>query len=165
MRTTVNTLRLTRTRAFTVPEMLVALALMAIIMTAAAMGLKAAQTSHSYNNDKVELVARARGTLDRITQDIRLGASYTVIDSHHLHVTLNDGSLHSYSWDGTASGTLQYSETPFGGTETTYVILDNYVTDFTVTDVAPACSIRLALTGTKASTHTTVTAIPSKSLF
>lgn len=52
-----------RTRAFTLAEVLISLALMALLMTAAALGINAANQSHVYNSEKSDLVAKARGTL------------------------------------------------------------------------------------------------------
>jgi type II secretory pathway pseudopilin PulG len=70
-------------RGFTVAELLLALALTGLLMTAIAFAMHGAEQSNQYNRTKAELVARARGVLDRIARDVRC-AEATVV--------ANDGS-------------------------------------------------------------------------
>ena len=59
-----------RNTGFTIAEMLIAMALMALLLSAIAYGMYSAETTSSYNTRKAELVTRARGVLDRITSDV-----------------------------------------------------------------------------------------------
>jgi len=152
-------------RAFTLAEVMVALALVALIMTAAALGLQAAQTSHAYNAEKTELVARVRGVLDRAARDLRRSASFLVVDEHTLAVTLPDGTIHTYAWNGVAGGNLTYTETDSGGIVSNPAVLTGYVQTFTVTNTTPSCTIQIAQAGTRAATSITISATPAKTLY
>ena len=150
-------------RGFTIAELLIALALMGFLMVAAALGIQAAQTSYAYNSEKTDLVAKTRGTLDRITQHIRMAAAFEVPDSGTLVVTLPNGSTHTYQWDGVANGNLTYTrvdDSPYNP-----VVLTDRVTTFVVTDVSPACGVRLVLVGNRATTEATITATPRKAIY
>ncbi len=61
--------------------MLVGLSLLALVLTAAAAGMHAAKVSHSYNECKSDLVAQARGVLDRVAHDVRHADSVLVSDA------------------------------------------------------------------------------------
>jgi len=67
-------------RGFTVAELLIALALTALLMTAIAFAMHGAEQSNHYNRTKAELVARARGVLDRIARDVRC-AEATIVSN------------------------------------------------------------------------------------
>jgi len=67
-------------RGFTVAELLIALALTALLMTAVAFAMHGAEQSNRYNRTKAELVARARGVLDRIARDVRCAEATIVAD-------------------------------------------------------------------------------------
>jgi len=69
-----------RRRGFTVAELLIALALTALLMTAVAFAMHGAEQSNRYNRTKAELVARARGVLDRIARDVRCAEATVVVD-------------------------------------------------------------------------------------
>jgi prepilin-type N-terminal cleavage/methylation domain-containing protein len=145
---------------FTLAEMLISLALMALLVTAAAMGIHAAQVSHAYNTEKADLVARARGVLDRIARDIRRADSFSVPDGDDkvVTITMPDGSTRAYEWD---AGDLTL--TVDGGTPAT---LTGFVHSFVVSDDnQPACKIWLELVGDKAATEAFITATPRKELF
>lgn len=150
---------------FTLAEVLISLALMAFLMTAAALGIEAAQSAHAYNAEKTELVTRARAVLDRINRDMRRATEFSVLDTHTLQITLADGMIHTYSWDGAVGGNVTYTQTDTSAITTTPITLTGYVQDFTVTDATTVCEVRLALKGTLAQTDITATAIPRKSLF
>jgi len=68
----------TQPTGFTIAELLVALALTALLMTAVAFAMHSAEQSNAYNRTKAELVARARGVLDRIARDVRCAEATTV---------------------------------------------------------------------------------------
>ncbi len=57
-------------RAFTLAELLVALALMALVIAASGAGIFSAEVSHRYSRAKVDLVNRMRGTLERMASDV-----------------------------------------------------------------------------------------------
>jgi len=67
-------------QGFTVAELLIALALTALLMTAVAFAMHGAEQSNRYNRTKAELVARARGVLDRIARDVRCAEATVVAD-------------------------------------------------------------------------------------
>ncbi|HUS46182.1 MAG TPA: prepilin-type N-terminal cleavage/methylation domain-containing protein [Phycisphaerae bacterium] len=148
---------------FTLAEMLISLALMALLVTAAAMGIHAAQVSHAYNTEKADLVARVRGVLDRIARDIRRADSFSVPDGDDkvVTITMPDGSTRAYEWDGEDGGDLTL--TVDGGTPAT---LTGFVHSFVVSDDnQPTCEVRLELVGDKAATEASITATPRKELF
>jgi prepilin-type N-terminal cleavage/methylation domain-containing protein len=155
-----------RPRGFTLAEVLIAMALMGLIMTAAALAIQAAQTSYSYNSEKTELVARTRGVLDRVSRDLRKAIHFTVVDLHTLEIELAGGTLHTYAWNGTSGGNVTYMETAVDGvTTTTPTTLTGFVCVFDVTDVSPSCKIRLAMAGQSAASDVTIMVTPRKGLF
>jgi prepilin-type N-terminal cleavage/methylation domain-containing protein len=87
-------------RGFTVAELLVALVLTALLMTAVAFAMHGAEQSNRYNRTKAELVARARGVLDRIARDVRCAEATVVAnDGTAMNVMVvrqaQDGSMTS----------------------------------------------------------------------
>ena len=160
-------------RGFTLVEVLISLALMAMLMTAAALAIQAAQTSHAYNTEKCELVARTRGVLDRMTREIRRSQSFTVLDARTVAVVVTSGYIHTYYWDGVQGGNLLYTETdpvtigidyPWG-IPGTPVVLTGGVQAFTVSDASPSCRVYIYLVGQRAKEEGTITATPVKALF
>jgi len=59
-----------KTRGFTIAELLIALALMGLLMSAIAYGMYSAETTSDYNTRRADLVACARGVLDRVAADV-----------------------------------------------------------------------------------------------
>jgi len=157
-----NALRQTR-RAFTLVELLVAMALMALLMVAGAMAMQAAHDSHIYNLEKTDLILRTRGVLDRIARDVRVAASFEVPDSRTLAVTLADGVVHTYAWDGTQGGNLHYTVTD--GLNVQSALLTNQVQAFATSNNDPACSASLVLKGSLATSQAKLTATPRKAVF
>jgi prepilin-type N-terminal cleavage/methylation domain-containing protein len=160
-------------RGFTLVEMLIAMALLALIMTAAAVGLRAASDAHSYNAEKGELVARVRGVLDRIALDVRRSGSATRKEDGSLAVTTVDGWIHTYAWDGAQGGNLTYSETdpvtitiehPWG-VPGTPITLTGYANAFQVDQVGDGCGVRILLQGRHANCQAAITTTPLKSLY
>ena len=97
--------------------------------------------------------------------DVRRSASFEVPTGTSVNITLADGSVHSYSWDGQSPGTLQYVETPAGGIQSAPVTLTAYVTAFSVQEAESGCLFGLTLTGHEATSHASITATPGKSLY
>ena len=152
-----------RTRAFTLAEVLISLALMALLMTAVALGIDAANQSHAYNSEKSDLVAKVRGILDRIVRDVHRAQSVESPDSRTIVVTLAGDVTHTYQWDGTTGGTI--TMTVDDGGVTTGTLADG-VQVFTVTDdQEPTFQIRLVLAGEQATTEAVITATPRKEFF
>ena len=152
-----------RTRAFTLAEVLISLALMALLMTAAALGIHAANQSHAYNSEKSDLVAKARGILDRIVRDVRRAQSVESPNSRTMEITLADEVVHTYKWNGIAGGTMTMAVDD--GDVTTGTLADG-VQVFTVTDdQEPTFQIRLVLAGERATTEAVITATPRKEFF
>jgi prepilin-type N-terminal cleavage/methylation domain-containing protein len=158
-----------KTRGFTLAEMLISLALMAVLVAAAAVAIYAAEASHAYNSEKNELITRARGVLDRISTDIRRAnsftISFTITGDNVLDVNLPSGLVHTYAYSSAGGGTLLYTETDLALNTTTPIVMTPYVQSFTVTDRSPACLIQLALKGTLSQCQISVTATPAKALF
>ena len=152
-----------RTRAFTLAEVLISLALMALLMTAAALGIHAANQAHAYNSEKSDLVARARGVLDRIARDVRRAESVAVPNDRSITITMLDDSTRTYAWSGIAGGAIALTVTDGG---TTSAVLTDDVQTFTVDDAdQPTYSIHLVLAGDKATTEASITATPRKEFF
>jgi prepilin-type N-terminal cleavage/methylation domain-containing protein len=160
-------------RGFTLVEMLLSMALLALIMVAAAVALQAAGTAHSYNSEKGELVARVRGVLDRLAFDVRRSVSATLKEDGSLAVITVDGWIHTYAWDGAQGGNVTYSETdpvtiniahPWG-VPGPPVKLTGYVNAFQVDQVGDGCGVRILLQGRHASCQAAITATPLKSLY
>ena len=152
-----------RTRAFTLAEVLISLALMALLMTAAALGIDAANQAHAYNSEKSDLVAKARGILDRIVRDVRRAQSVESPDGRTIVVTLAGDVTHTYQWNGTTGGTITMTVDDGGVTVGT---LADGVQVFTVTDdQEPTFQIRLVLAGEQATTEAVITATPRKEFF
>jgi len=91
-----------RVSGFTVAELLLALALTALLMTAVGFAMNSAGQSSKYNRTKAELVARARGVLDRMARDIRC-AEATIVNE-----------------DGSAVNIMVVRQDDDGGTITTW---------------------------------------------
>jgi prepilin-type N-terminal cleavage/methylation domain-containing protein len=153
-----------KTRGFTLAEVLVSLALMAVIMVAAAMAIYAAENSHAYNAEKNDLLVRARGTLDRISQDVRRCSSFAVTDTTRLDVTMPNGDIHTYQYSAASNGSVLYCQT-VGLTTTTPTVLTNSVHAFIVIDAGISCRTQIVLQGTLSQCTVTATATPGKSLF
>jgi hypothetical protein len=142
---------------------LISLALMALLMTAAALGIHAANQSHAYNSEKSDLVAKARGILDRIVRDVHRAQSVESPNSRTIVVTLAGDVTHTYQWNGTTGGTITMTVDDGGVTAGT---LADGVQAFTVTDdQEPTFQIRLVLAGEKATSEAVITATPRKEFF
>lgn len=150
-------------RGFTVVELLISMALIALMMLAATMAMQAAHDSHQYNSEKNDLVARTRGSLDRIARDVRLAAAFQVVDPQTVSVTMPNGIVHTYAWDGVAGGSLTYTQVD--DLISTSVVLTNRVQSFVASDDTPACSVKLRLAGDLTTAEASVTATPRKSVF
>ncbi|HUU93518.1 MAG TPA: hypothetical protein VM238_20190 [Phycisphaerae bacterium] len=62
--------RHSKTGGFTIAELLLAMALMGLIMSAIAYGMYGAENTSEYNTRRAELLVHARGVLDRIAADV-----------------------------------------------------------------------------------------------
>lgn len=149
-------------RAFTMVEVLIAMALVALLMSAAALAIQAAGSAHAYNAEKTDLLARQRGVLDRISRHVRLAISFEVPDSDTLAITMPDGIIHTYAWNRTTDE-LVYSKTD--GDVTVSSVLTDRIDEFVVSDDSPACSARIALKGDLASSEGSLTATPRKLIY
>jgi prepilin-type N-terminal cleavage/methylation domain-containing protein len=162
-----------RRRGFTLVEVMISMSLLALIMVAAALAIQAAETAHSYNAEKNELVARVRGVLDRIALDVRRAGSATRKEDGSLAVTTVGGWIRTYAWDGAQGGNVTYSETDPGtinidhpwGVPGPPVTLTRYVNAFQVEQVGDGCGVRILLQGQRANCQAAITATPLKSLY
>ncbi|MBM4019427.1 MAG: prepilin-type N-terminal cleavage/methylation domain-containing protein [Planctomycetes bacterium] len=158
---------------FTLAEVLIAMALLGLIMVAAALGIQAAQESHTYNTEKTALTARTRGVLDRIALDVRRAASVEITIDGELAVTMSDGWVHTYAWDGAAGGNATYTETDPAtisiehpaGVPSDPAVLTGQVHALELEAAGDGCRVRLRLEGTHASSEATITATPGKILW
>jgi prepilin-type N-terminal cleavage/methylation domain-containing protein len=178
-----------RRRGFTLVEMLISMALLAMIMVAACLAVQAAGAAHSYNSEKGELVARARGILDWIALDVRRSDSVTLNNDKSLTVTRTNYPDRTYAWDGAQGGHVTYSETdPDTGAPSTPVTLTGYippgppvtlagyVDEFHVEQVGTGCRVQITLDAEppadegkgkrqRAKCQAAITATPLKSLY
>jgi prepilin-type N-terminal cleavage/methylation domain-containing protein len=152
-------------RGFTLAELLLSMSLTAMLMMAAAFAIYAAERSHAYNNEKNQLIIRARGVTDRIAQDIRRCASFTATDGTSVAVQLPSGLTHTYQYSEGGGGTVLYYETDLAGNQTSPAVLTAYVRSFSPTTVAPSCQVQISLKGTMAECQINSTATPGKVLF
>lgn len=150
-------------RGFTLVEVIMALALMALLMVAAALAMQAAHDSHAYNLDKTDLLLRTRGVLDRIARDVRIATAFEVPNSRTIDITLPDGTIHTYAWDGVQGGDLTYTVTD--GEDVSAQILTGGVKAFAASNTSPSCTVSIALEGDLASAEAEITAIPRKAVF
>jgi prepilin-type N-terminal cleavage/methylation domain-containing protein len=95
-----------RTAGFTLVELMVSVALMAMLMAAVALATKGAADASSYENDKGRSLVEATLALNRVDTDIRRAADVTANNAHSITVTLPDASVWTYSWDGVAGHAL-----------------------------------------------------------
>ena len=80
--------RHSKTTGFTIAELLLAMALMGLLMSAIAYGMYSAQNTSEYNTRRAELLARARGVLDRIASDVwRADATLTSADNSAVSIS------------------------------------------------------------------------------
>ena len=152
-------------RGFTLAELLLSMSLTAVLMLAAAFAIYAAERSHAYNSEKNQLIIRARGVADRISQDIRRSASFTATDGTSVAIQLPSGLTHTYQYSSGGGGTVLYFETDLAGNQTTPTVLTAYVQSFSASTVAPSCQIQIVLKGTLSESQVTATATPGKVLF
>jgi prepilin-type N-terminal cleavage/methylation domain-containing protein len=152
-------------RGFTLVEILMSMALMAFIMVAAALAIQSAEMSHNYCAEKAELGARGRGVLDRIALDVRQAASVRINEEGELEVTVAEGWIHTYAWDGTPGGNVTYTETNAAGVEFPQVLLAGFTQAFDLEGAGEGCRIHLRLEGRRATFETTITATPGKVLW
>jgi len=148
---------------FTLAEVLISLALVALLVTAAAVGIHAAQQAHAYNSEKSDLVTRTRGVLDRIARDVRRAQDVSAPNSRSITVTMLDGSTRTYAWSGIAGGDIALTVVDGG---TTSAVLTDGVQEFAVDDAQePTYALHLVLAGEKATTEASITATPRKEFF
>jgi prepilin-type N-terminal cleavage/methylation domain-containing protein len=153
-------------RGFTFAEVLIALALMAVLMTAVGVAVSAASSQRVYNTERTDLVARARGVLDRIGRDMRVARDFDATDPSDLIINMTDGSMRQYQWDGVVGGNLSFVFTSTGSVVSPAVVLTDKVGSFVVSDAtSPACNIDLSLKGTQGSVGYTITATPRKTVY
>jgi prepilin-type N-terminal cleavage/methylation domain-containing protein len=163
-----------RPRGFTLAEVLIAMALMGLIMTAAALAIQAAQTSYTYNSEKTELVAKACGVLDRIARDIRRATDFEILDDEilvdvqSLRIMLPDGTRHTYTWDGTDRGDITFVKTESDNSESDPErLIKGDVTSFAPEQPtgSQSCHVQVSLKGDYATVSKNITVTPRKVLF
>jgi prepilin-type N-terminal cleavage/methylation domain-containing protein len=152
-------------RGFTLPEIMISLALLTFLMLAAALAIEAAHASQTYNAEKTDLSLRARGTLDRLARDVRLCQAFVVTDAQTITITMTNGDVRAYHWDGVSRGNIIFTHTPFGSLVSTSDILTDDAETFEVTDDAPACTIRLVLKGALTTSEARITSTPRKAVY
>ena len=160
-------------RGFTLVEMLIAMALLAMIMVAAGLAVQAAGYAQLYNSEKGDLVARARGVMDRLALDVRRSESVTATDDKSLAVTMVGGQIRTYAWDGAQGGNVTYSEAAYDtislehpwGVPGPAVKLTGYVNAFPVEQVGAGCRVQILLQGQRANCQAAITVTPLKSLY
>ncbi|MDK1030757.1 MAG: prepilin-type N-terminal cleavage/methylation domain-containing protein [Planctomycetia bacterium] len=97
-------------RGFMLVEVLISLALLAMIMVAAAVAIDAAFQSHAYNTEKTRNITLARAALDRMERDFRRAASVDLDSPYSITVVLPDDTEKTYSWSGTAGDPMMLTQ-------------------------------------------------------
>jgi len=146
--------------AYTVAELLVSMAIMAMLLTAAAIGIHAAHQSYAYNAQKTDVLSRARGVLDRIARDVRRADTADVPNDRSIEITLADGEVHAYEWDGTNGGNLTLSVDAGAA-----AILTGGVRDFDVSFNDPSYQVHIEVADGDVESETTMTTTPRKEFF
>lgn len=98
---------------FTMVEMLIAMSLMVMILTALGLSMQGAGDASRWGNNKSRALASATFTLNRICSDLRQADSL-VFDGLAATITLPDGTQHVYSWSGTPGGNIIYTDSATG---------------------------------------------------
>jgi prepilin-type N-terminal cleavage/methylation domain-containing protein len=107
---------------FTLVEMLISLALLAVLLASLAVAIHAATNSYSENNRLSALTETARGVLNRIAQDIRTSDAVTVTSTQITITPPDDGSgLQQLRYE-VAGNCLNYYRKVNGAT-TSYVLI------------------------------------------
>ena len=125
-------------RAFSLVELLLALALSAMLLAAVAVAMDASFTSSDQNDRIADTTQTARAVLGRIAHDIRtandLQPTATTISIHPPQPNAYNLALIQYAY---ANGALTESQTDNNGVVTTTTLLDNTgdvkITGFAVT--------------------------------
>jgi type II secretory pathway pseudopilin PulG len=94
--------------AFTVVELLVALALLAMIMTAVALAMQGAAEASAYSADKARSLTQATLALTKICTDLRRGDNIQFATAHRVSLVLPDGERRLYIWSGTPGAPLTF---------------------------------------------------------
>ena len=126
-------------RGFSMVELLIGMALLAMILGAIALAMQGAADVISYGNDKSRSQIIATLALDRLRTDLRradviqLASPSTVVG-----LVMPDGKLKGYSWNGSVGAPLMYAcdANPSGNT------LVATVEEFTLTTVEEYSDIR-----------------------
>jgi prepilin-type N-terminal cleavage/methylation domain-containing protein len=112
----------TNKKAFTIIELLMALAIMAMLMTAVAFAFDASVKNYRANQGIYKTLNTARSALLRITNDVRTAQAVALIgtgdpDNSQCSIILNDGSDVTYRYNS-GDKTLYYDDNSTGGTYT-----------------------------------------------
>jgi len=110
--------------AFTLVELLVALAITAILLTAVAVAFNASIINYRENEDMFKAINTARQALFRITTQIRTGLvdPNDIASTDRCTVLCADGSKVTYRYDDSPDNTLSLHD---DGTGSDYVLCEN----------------------------------------
>jgi prepilin-type N-terminal cleavage/methylation domain-containing protein len=136
-------------RAFTLIEVLLATALLALLLSAVAVAMHASMQSYTENEHLTALTQAARSVLSRMMRDVRTADA---VDSTSTTLTIlppADGSgvtQVQYAWTG---GSLTYSQTTGAGTTTEVLLGGNAAVSAQAFAVARETGVADGLTYTK----------------
>ena len=162
-------------RAFTLIEMLLAIALLAALLAAVAAGVHASFHSYAENEDIAAATQSARAILIRLTTEVRTAAAVDSTDTQLTIIPPDDGSgLQQVQYEFTG-GTLYYRRTANGNTTshvllgpgdeavvTTFHVLREVGLDWQGVPCTKSVTVRLELHADNAPLAMTVSACPRR---
>ena len=107
-----NLYRLCRRRGrpgFTLVELLIGMAMLAMIMVAVALAMRGAADASAYGADKSRSLTQATLALARLSSDLRGAATVDLTSSHAVTLTMPTGEQRSYAWSGAEGAPLVFA--------------------------------------------------------
>ena len=162
-------------RAFSLAELLLAIAILGALLAAVAIGGKAFLLSYAENEDIATTVQTARMILTKLSTEVRTAAAVGSTDTQLTIFTPDDGSgLQQVQYDFTG-GTLYYRRTVNGNTTshvllgagddatvTTFFVLREIGQDWKGFPCTKSITIRMEIQADNATFSVTVTACPRR---
>ena len=94
---------------FTLVELLIGMAMLAMIMVAAALAMRGAADASTYGAHKARSLTQATLALGRLSADLRGAAVVELESSNAVTLTMPTGEQRCYSWSGTEGAPLVFA--------------------------------------------------------